>query len=132
MRNYYLTILLSVLMSMVSMGVSAHDFEVNEIYYKITSTTDQTVAVTYKGDGPFSNTDRYTGSVSILPTVSYNGKTYKVTSIGNEAFEMCSGLTALVLPNSVTTIGEFAFYRCSGLASVNIPNNVTTIERGAF
>lgn len=132
MRNNHLTILLSVLMCMVGIASSAHDFELNGIYYKITSATDRAVAVTYKGDGPFSNTDRYKGNVSIPPTVLYNGKTYNVTSISNEAFEMCDGLTTLVIPNSVTSIGQFACYRCTGLVTVNIPADVTTIEQGAF
>ena len=41
-----------------------------------------------------------------------------VTSIGNYAFEGCSGLTSLTLPSSVTSIGGYAFYGCSGLTSI--------------
>ena len=55
-----------------------------------------------------------------------------VTSIGNCAFEDCSGLTSLTIPNSVTKIGSSAFYRCSGLTSVTIPNSVTSIGEYAF
>ena len=55
-----------------------------------------------------------------------------VTSIGNSAFEGCSGLTELTLPNSVTSIGEYAFKGCSGLTELTLPNSVTSIEWSAF
>ena len=43
-----------------------------------------------------------------------------VTSIGDYAFEYCSGLTSVTIPNSVTSIGFYAFQDCSGLTSVHI------------
>ena len=55
-----------------------------------------------------------------------------VTSIGNYAFEGCSGLTAVEIPNSVTSIGDSAFDGCRGLTAVEIPNSVTTIGSCAF
>ena len=55
-----------------------------------------------------------------------------VTSIGDGAFEDCSGLTAVEIPNSVTSIRMDAFYGCSGLTAVKIPNSVTSIGFRAF
>ncbi|MDY4184962.1 MAG: leucine-rich repeat domain-containing protein, partial [Sodaliphilus sp.] len=55
-----------------------------------------------------------------------------VTSIGNEAFWRCSGLTSVTIPKSVTEIGTKAFYCCFGLTSVTIPNSVTSIGERAF
>ena len=54
-----------------------------------------------------------------------------VKTIGERAFQYCSGLSSITIPNSVITIGGKAFY-CSGLTSVTIPNSVTTIGGGAF
>ena len=55
-----------------------------------------------------------------------------VTSIGQYAFEYCSGLTSITIPNSVTSIGEWAFFICKSLSSVIIPNSVTSIGAFAF
>ena len=55
-----------------------------------------------------------------------------VTSIGEYAFEFCTGLTSIEIPNSVTSIGEWAFAGCYGLTSVTIGNSVTSIGSGAF
>lgn len=55
-----------------------------------------------------------------------------VTTIGNNAFEGCSGLTGVISPSSVTSIGDKAFYGCSGLTNIDIPNSVTKIGSDAF
>ena len=55
-----------------------------------------------------------------------------VTSIGEEAFCGCTGLTSITIPTSVTSIGDYAFCGCTGLASITIPNSVTSIGDYAF
>ncbi len=55
-----------------------------------------------------------------------------VTSIGYSAFENCTGLTSIVIPNSVKSIYFEAFEGCTGLTSIVIPDSVTSIGDAAF
>ena len=55
-----------------------------------------------------------------------------VTSIGERAFQECTGLTSISIPGSVISVGDYAFQNCSGLTSITIPDSVTSIEDDAF
>ena len=55
-----------------------------------------------------------------------------VTSIGAGAFYECSGLTSLIIPNSISNINTEAFAHCARLTSISIPASVTNLCAGAF
>ena len=48
------------------------------------------------------------------------------------AFEECSSLTSITIPNSVTSIGREAFWLCTSLTSITIPSSIKSIEEYAF
>lgn len=70
--------------------------------------------------GEYCNIIKY---VSVLPDV---------TSIGNCAFDGCTKLTSITIPNSVTSIGGSAFQNCKNLTGITLPNSVTSIGHSAF
>ena len=109
----------------------AHDFEVDGIYYYYLDGNN--VQVTYRGDYyDESRYNEYAGKVIIPSTVTYNGTTYSVTSIGEKTFIDCYSLTSVTIPESVTSIGTRAFEDCTSLKSVTIPNSVTSIGNSTF
>ena len=74
----------------------------------------------------------FSGDIEIPSSISYKNNVYKVTSIGDYAFEYCSSLTSITIPDSVTIIGSDAFRGCSSLTSITIPDSVTIIGSYAF
>ena len=69
----------------------------------------------------------------IIPEqVTFDGKSYAVTHIGNSTFRNCATLTSVTIPKSVTEIGDDAFTDCTGLTSITIPNSVKQIGLNAF
>ncbi len=55
-----------------------------------------------------------------------------ITSLGNQAFENCTGLQSVIFPNSITRIGEWAFHGCTGLKGITLPSALKTIDDCAF
>lgn len=55
-----------------------------------------------------------------------------IISIGNAAFMNCRELKDVLIPDSVTTIGEGAFYNCIKLKNIMLPNSITSIDAVAF
>ena len=121
--------------------------EINGLYYHLNSSA-KTAAVTSH------SYCHYSGRIVIPKSVSYNGVTYKVTSIesgafmmdgvtsvsigsnvvsiGSGAFQYCDEMTSLTIGSKVTTIGDDAFMSCFSLKSVTIPNSVTYVGSEAF
>lgn len=128
-KNFLILVMTLAALFTANAPVHAYDCEVDGIYYCRISTTE--VEVTNK---VFSDQNRaaYSGAVTIPATITYNGKTFNVVSIGEYAFRGCLSMTSITIPSSITAIKSFAFYNCSALAAVNIPASVKTIGAGAF
>ena len=102
--------------------MAGEKFTIGKYTFEITSPTEVELI----------KVDKSVSSVNLSPTITYQGTTYSVTSIGDYAFEDCSSLTSIIIPNGVTKIGYEAFRCCESLTSVIIPNSVTSIENHAF
>lgn len=103
-------------------------------FYFILFPADHSAVLTYGGlelDG--YATDEYTGDLTIPATVTDEaGVTYNITTIGERAFQNCTGITSVTLPESITTIEDNAFNGCSALFDIVLPDAVVTIGNEAF
>ena len=118
------TLLLLTLLPLVASAYG--EIEVDGIYYNFNNSGETKTAEVR------ANPNKYTGDITIPATVTYNEVAYSVTSIGYDAFNKCSDLSSVAIPNSVTSLGGNAFAFCNNLKSLIIPDNVVSIGSYAF
>ena len=121
MKKIYLKQLFTALLLLCSTAASAYNFELGGIYYNIL--TKNTVEVTYHGSAY-----AYSGNVNIPTSVTYNGTTYSVVSIGQSAFYNSVNLISLSIPSTVTSIAEESISNCTALESISVNNNNTVYD----
>lgn len=115
---------LSLLFSLLPIMLWADAVEINGIYYNLISKGGMAEVT--------KNPNLYSGTIDIPESVTFEGITYSVTSIGYAAFYGCQDLTSIQIPNSVTSIGDEVFRNCSKLKAIVIPNSVSAISNYAF
>ncbi len=110
----------------VTGGASAQYFMSGGIGYQVLSEEEHTVEVTGK-----SNCTPYSGNINIPATVTYNGTTYDVVALGEEAFYEAS-LSSITIPSSVKQIKYGCFVFATGPSTITVPASVEVIESIAF
>lgn len=118
LKNIFLSLCLFASIS----AFAAEPVEIDGICYNL-SEGDATAEVT-RGS--------YSGAVVIPASITSDGVTYSVKSIGEKAFASRKEVTSVTIPGSVASIGEYAFYGCYGLTAITIPEGVTSIGNNAF
>ena len=93
--------------------------------------TDEACLLTHElYDGTLEITEYVGNSATYVIPSEIDGK--RVTQIGYDAFNDCTELTSITIPDGVTIIGNSAFSDCTSLETVTIPNSVTQIYTRAF
>ena len=93
--------------------------------------TDEACLLTHElYDGTLEITEYVGKSATYVIPSEIDGK--RVTQIGYDAFNDCTELTSITIPDGVTIIGNSAFSDCTSLETVTIPNSVTQIYTRAF
>lgn len=145
-----LFLLIAALMAM-GQNAFAYDFSAvapsgQTLFYKIVDPINHYVKLTYPNNAIDENSrvweeqtsftlwpsnNRPTGALVIPDTVSFNGTTYTVRSIGNFTFFDCP-ITSVVMPNTMDSIFEGVFWACSSLTNVTFSNSLRYIGGNAF
>lgn len=103
--------------------IDAQIVEINGINFSI-STYDRTASV--------SESKNCEGDITIPRSVNNNGKTYVVERISDHAFDNCTKLISISLPNSINYIGKSAFESCTNLIKVDLPTSLRYISPRSF
>ena len=125
-----------------AMGQSLPRNQIGAVSYTPNGNEDDTFfpdwMIRYTGSSqvtPYSNSPF--GEATIVNHTFSNGNGIllfdrPLSTIGDYAFQNCSSLTSIDLPESLTSIGDYAFQNCSSLASIDLPESLTSIGNYAF
>ena len=113
----------------IALSAFADSVEIDGLYYEL-NTTARTATLTYQSTTS-SNYSSIQSNLVVPASVTYNGVSFSVTSIGDAAFANCTALESITIPASVTAIGSttvwnssssggtyLPFYGCSSLKSI--------------
>lgn len=135
----FLALLLLMALPMAGQTVG-EKFKVDGLNYIVLNATKLTLKVlpetNYSQDSDteadaYSSYGSLTGILDLSQPVSYNGKSWTVTEIGERAFQL-ENITEVKLPDGMTRIGYKAFYKTASLTTINFPASLNYIENSAF
>ena len=128
-RNITRLVMIIVALAAPSLAAFASDYVAgNGIAYDLNPQL-LTATVTYKS----SSYNSYSGAVTIPASITANdGKSYRVTAVGDNAFRYCSNLSKVTLGPNVERLGKRAFLECTALKEIDITAAVTSVGDYAF
>lgn len=118
-----LLIFLSMLAGSIIRMAASYDVEIDGIYYNLGFISAE---VTY-GEKKYQDKE-----ISIPSHITFDGDSYVVTTIGEDAFRGCNRLQKITLPYTLSKLGKGCFAECLRLESITIPSEVGTIGEEAF
>ena len=123
-------LLLTSILSLLALLVSAHNFRAGEFYYRtISAETGSVELIAPLDDG--GNYDQMQ-TVQIPSQVEYEGATYTVRGIDSYVFALHKNLKSVSLPATLKNIADNAFFGCSQLEQIRFPEGLETIGAHAF
>lgn len=139
-RGIFLVLFLMMTLPMVAQNAD-EEFEVDGLHYSILDATKQTIRVEPKRkfiqdtegerNKKYAYENTLSGTIDLTKPVFYNGINWRVTEIGERAFQR-ENITAVKLPEGITKIGYKAFFQTKSLQKINFPQSLKAIEREAF
>lgn len=106
-----------------------------QMRFRILDQESKTVALIPRSieDVPIDGEIKYSGDIVLPNSVTYDGQTYTLVSIGDSAYYNCQELTSITLNEGLTSIGDYAFNGCTSLRSeLKLQGQIKTIGRKAF
>lgn len=123
-----LCLLLTLIMLTSAVAASASALDLNGLAYTFTLSADGTGVILTK----CANGLIFDENVVVPATHTMDNVSYQVVGIGALAFQNCTNMKTLVIPEGVKTIGSRAFENCTSLVTVNIPRTLISCESDAF
>lgn len=107
--------------------VIIEEFEYEGLWYRVLDREAMTCTTIWHSDAP-----EYVGDI-VIPEVAVEGTNeYTVTEIGPMTFMGAQGLNSITFPETLRIIRNEAFEACTGLTALEIPASVTEIQETAF
>ncbi len=113
-------------------SIVVHNVEVDGICYGFIGS--RRAYVTHHGEWTDGGVQgpTYSGDLVIPEQISYNGRTYTVFSVDENAFAGSENLTSVSFPSTVLALSSCAFFGCSSLRQVTLPKGLLSISNCAF
>ena len=105
------------------------EYTVGSTYQDISTNAIYRITVINKQVEYVCPIDKKLKKATIPSQIRIGNVTYKVTSIGNNAFKRCKNLSSITIGNNISKIGNKAFYNCKKLKKIKIKSKKLTLKK---